>query len=240
MVSCSPLSHLGFAQNYLDIAKLEEVTNQRTVSLQGIVVNVAPFIEGGAYQIQDKTGSVWIKTDRPLPRKGDIVAVKGEVAFEAIFIGPEKLGESYIIEITQPTVTTTDDSTAAEETTLGATNSPTPPENEANSAPDTPTSVETNPPETSEENGNPQNGAIAVEAVDSGTPPETVEVSTPKTPSEAPETEAEANDPPASGTAADLASTSDSTTTALTAEIPPKPERPNVDDQFLPHKRLAK
>ena len=102
MVSCSPLNPFGWAQGYLDIAKLDEVANQRAVNLQGIVVNVAPFLEGGAYQIQDKTGKVWVKTDGALPKKGAVVSVKGEVAFEAIFIGPEKLGESYVIELTTP------------------------------------------------------------------------------------------------------------------------------------------
>ncbi|WLT38366.1 hypothetical protein NON20_23480 [Synechocystis sp. B12] len=46
MVSCSPINPFGMAQEYLDIAKLEEISNQRTVNIQGIVVNVAPFLEG--------------------------------------------------------------------------------------------------------------------------------------------------------------------------------------------------
>ncbi|MFM7579078.1 MAG: hypothetical protein ACKO5Q_19350, partial [Microcystaceae cyanobacterium] len=55
----------------------------------------------GAYQIQDETGTVWVKSDRPLPTKGKTIKVRGELSYQAIFIGQEKLGESYLLELNQ-------------------------------------------------------------------------------------------------------------------------------------------
>lgn len=102
MLSCSPLNPFGLAsQEYVSINTLSQLSNQRVVYLKGIVVNLAPFLEGGAYQLQDATGAVWIKTDKPLPKKGTALTVKGELAYQAIFVGQDKLGESYVLEIEQ-------------------------------------------------------------------------------------------------------------------------------------------
>jgi hypothetical protein len=102
ILSCSPLNPFGLAsQEYVSINALSQLSNQRVVYLKGIVVNLAPFLEGGAYQLQDGTGAVWIKTDKPLPKKGTALTVKGELAYQAIFIGQDKLGESYMLEIEQ-------------------------------------------------------------------------------------------------------------------------------------------
>jgi hypothetical protein len=102
ILSCSPLNPFGLAfQEYVSINTLSQLSNQRVVYLKGIVVNLAPFLEGGAYQLQDATGAVWIKTDKPLPKKGTALTVKGELAYQAIFVGQDKLGESYVLEIEQ-------------------------------------------------------------------------------------------------------------------------------------------
>ena len=252
MVSCSPLNPFGWAQTYLDIDKLDEVANQRTVNLQGIVVNVAPFLEGGAYQIQDKTGKVWIKTDGELPKKGDVISVKGEVAYEAIFIGPEKLGESYVIEITAPQPTETATSTETDSTDVTAAvadpSSPdeTPQTNAMESEPET-TVTETTVIEAVDTETGSQ-GSTAIEVVESDTetipaeadvpasgaaalipssPPTATEPSPAKSPQKA--TSLPITNPTAPRPIANPAST----------EAPSKP-RPNLDDQFLPHKRLAK
>lgn len=233
MVSCSPLNPFGLAQEYLDIAKLEEISNQRTVNIQGIVVNVAPFLEGGAYQIQDKTGRVWVKTDRQLPRKGTVLSIRGEVAFEPIFIGPEKLGESYLVETTAPNPQATasnggDNSGATPEQPPTAI---APTENTTNIA-----VIEETTTEQTEPAGTTETTEVTAEVVEEVTTTET---------------------PVSSDTAANLmppANSSGNTTTtipvanpeaprpiadAVTAQ-PPSQARPNFDDQFLPHKRLSK
>jgi len=246
MVSCSPLNPSGWAQTYLDIAQLDQIANQRAVNLQGIVVNVAPFLEGGAYQIQDKTGKVWVKTDGALPRKGAVVSVRGEVAFEAIFIGPEKLGESYVIEGTTPRPASTASQTQSS------------PESETTAQ----TSGDRPPTATGETNQNPEITVIeAVEATATATGNKTsntievVESSSTAT-VVAPETEINA---PTSGAAAltlPISPPTQNSSAIQTLPIanpeaarpiapPPSNETPakprlNVDDQFLPHKRLAK
>ncbi|MBE9176189.1 hypothetical protein IQ225_14345 [Synechocystis salina LEGE 06155] len=234
MVSCSPLNPFGLAQEYLDIAKLEEISNQRTVNVQGIVVNVAPFLEGGAYQIQDKTGRVWVKTDRQLPRKGTVLSIRGEVAFEPIFIGPEKLGESYLVETTAPNPQAT--------ASNGGDNSGATPEQ-----PPTASVPSTNTIEVTEE-------ATATEEEEQNSNSETTAV---ETETVAAETVAPAETSPPSDSAANLmppASANNNSATAIpvanpeaprpiadavTAQ-PPAQTRPNFDDQFLPHKRLRK
>lgn len=102
IISCSPLNPLGLASGeYTAIAELGKIANQSNVTLKGIVVNIAPFLEGGAYQLQDATGTVWIRTDKPLPPKGSSLAIKGELKYEAIFVGKQQLGESYLLELSQ-------------------------------------------------------------------------------------------------------------------------------------------
>ena len=102
ILSCSPLNPLGWASpEQTKIGGLGQLKNQSVVEIEGIVINVAPFLDGGAYQIQDETGTVWVKSDRPLPTKGKTVKVRGELSYQAIFIGQEKLGESYLLELNQ-------------------------------------------------------------------------------------------------------------------------------------------
>lgn len=203
MVSCSPINPTGWAQDYLDIAKLEEISNQRTVNIQGIVVNVAPFLEGGAYQVQDQTGKVWVKTDGPLPKKGTVLSVRAEVAYEPIFIGPEKLGESYLLQITKP---------QPESTASG--------DNDASSPPEATATVQASPENT--------------EAV-TPDPGQTIEVVTTETNPGTP-------DNAASGATA-ISVTNPEAPRPIAKPAPsstPPKVRPNLDDQFLPHKRHTK
>ncbi|WP_228025790.1 hypothetical protein [Synechocystis salina] len=240
MVSCSPLNPFGLAQEYLDIAKLEEISNQRTVNVQGIVVNVAPFLEGGAYQIQDKTGRVWVKTDRQLPRKGTVLSIRGEVAFEPIFIGPEKLGESYLVETTAPNP----QATASND---GDNSSATPEQLPTASAPSTNTIEvieETTATEQEEQNGITETTAVTEEVVETETV--TTETVAPAETSPSPDSAANLM-PPASNnsnnssTAIPVANPEAPRPIADAATAqPPSQARPNFDDQFLPHKRLRK
>ncbi|MEB3309625.1 MAG: hypothetical protein VKJ02_05285 [Snowella sp.] len=102
IISCSPLNPLGLAsQEYTAITELNKIAHKSPIQVKGVVVNIAPFLEGGAYQLQDATGSVWVKTDKPLPPKGVSLSVKGELQYEGIAVGQQQLGETYILEISQ-------------------------------------------------------------------------------------------------------------------------------------------
>jgi hypothetical protein len=107
ILSCSPLHLWGLAQGTTTIGSISaDAGDRRRVFIQGQVVNVAPFLVGGAYQIQDATGRIWVRSQGALPKKGASLSVQGEITAEAIFVGPEKLAESYIKEISQELIAT--------------------------------------------------------------------------------------------------------------------------------------
>ncbi len=106
ILSCSPLNPFGLAQESLQIGQLAKVANKNKVQLQGKVVNLAPFLEGGAYELRDASGSVWVKTPRPLPKKGVTLMVTGEVVQQAMVVEATPLQESYLVELMQQTITT--------------------------------------------------------------------------------------------------------------------------------------
>ena len=49
------------------------------VKLSGSVVDSYSFVGNGAYQIEDRTGKLWVVSNRGVPRKGAQVSVKGTV-----------------------------------------------------------------------------------------------------------------------------------------------------------------
>ena len=247
IISCSPLNPLGLASGeYTAIAELGKISNHSNISLKGIVVNVAPFLEGGAYQLQDATGTVWVRTDKPLPPKGSSLIVKGELQYEAIFVGKQQLGESYLLELSQEpqsSVSSTEPSPAS----IPPTKDVTPPS-------DRPPTVSKPPlllPIQAEIRPATPTPATPILEV-SPTPTEIKDpVSPPSTPTKVPT-------PTSSTQPIEVPSPSPSSPPKNTPEqnkvinpvvpsprktSPAKPNPPakiNVDDQFLPHKRLQK
>ncbi|UZQ54377.1 hypothetical protein OOK60_18200 [Trichothermofontia sichuanensis B231] len=67
--------------------------------LRGQVVEVAPLLEGGAYRLQDNSGSIWVLTTAPLPQVGDTLHIQGEARYQPIVIAGQDLGEAYLMEI---------------------------------------------------------------------------------------------------------------------------------------------
>lgn len=68
------------------------------VNVKGTVTQQAPFLESGAYQIQDETGKIWVIRDSPLPNSGDRLVIKGIVQYESIPVGKQEFGEVYLDE----------------------------------------------------------------------------------------------------------------------------------------------
>lgn len=89
----------GFSPRPTPVADItrESATGQ-TLYLRGTVVTIAPFLEGGAYQLQDETGAIWVRTDSELPEMGATVLIKGEIAYESVNMGDLDFGEVYVIE----------------------------------------------------------------------------------------------------------------------------------------------
>ena len=245
IISCSPLNPLGLASGeYTAIAELGKISNQSNITLKGIVVNVAPFLEGGAYQLQDATGTVWVRTDKPLPPKGSSLVVKGELQYEAIFVGKQQLGESYLLELSQEP-----------QSSLSSTDRPpvsTPPSKDVTLPSDRPPTV-SKPPlllpiqaETPPSTPIPESPTLETtpspvkEPVP--TPPVQTETPTP-TPSSQPiqvPNPSPSSPPPNKPEQNKVINPVVPSPRKTTPAKPNPPAKINVDDQFLPHKRLQK
>ena len=107
LISCGNLAPLsmggislgGFRGN---ITKIGEIPNDQnavaTVYLQGQVSNRAPFVENGAYKLEDDTGTIWVLTNQAPPNIGDEVLLQGQVQFQSIPVGGQDLGEVFVQE----------------------------------------------------------------------------------------------------------------------------------------------
>lgn len=95
VVGCSYLAESGF--NHTEIGDLKRNwQNYSTVYVRGTVGDRAPFLETGAYQLQDGTGSIWVVGKQPLPERAEEVLIKGQVKYQSIPIAGRDFGEVYI------------------------------------------------------------------------------------------------------------------------------------------------
>jgi hypothetical protein len=62
----------------------------KTVTIKGTVSDRASFIVIKSFSLKDDTGQIIVITDKPLPRVGDTISVKGKIE-EAFSIGTEQL-----------------------------------------------------------------------------------------------------------------------------------------------------
>ena len=106
LIGCTPLSYLGLAQP--SITPIGEISPQTPITqpseddlirLEGEVVDRAPFLDSGSYQLQDETGTVWVLTNGPLPQTGEMVQITGKVTYQSIRVGGQDVGELYILEV---------------------------------------------------------------------------------------------------------------------------------------------
>ncbi|HIK32163.1 MAG TPA: hypothetical protein IGS17_12585 [Oscillatoriales cyanobacterium M59_W2019_021] len=100
LASCAEISStVGIPVHTTPISQI--VKNPKvgdSVNVKGTVTQQAPFLESGAYQIQDKTGKIWVMRDLPLPNPGDLLTIKAIVRSESIPIGQQDFGEVYLEE----------------------------------------------------------------------------------------------------------------------------------------------
>ena len=80
----------------------------RKVSVDGTVIKSVSFLEGGAYQLQDKTGTIWIFTENDLPEEGTAIEIKGNLRHKNITFEDRDLGELYILESERNYILTAD------------------------------------------------------------------------------------------------------------------------------------
>jgi hypothetical protein len=107
LIGCSALADLGIAVPYLgdppvnNVDDLSEKRRGAIVYIRGIVKGYAPFLNSGAYQVQDKTGIIWIRTEKKPPQQGQEVVIKGKLDYQSIPVGTQELGEFYVVELEQ-------------------------------------------------------------------------------------------------------------------------------------------
>lgn len=70
----------------------------RNVKIQGVVTDLAPMLNQGAYRIEDDTGAVWVFTEAPLPQLGENLAIRGELNFQSIEVESAEAGQYYLVE----------------------------------------------------------------------------------------------------------------------------------------------
>ncbi|WP_425428920.1 DNA-binding protein [Aphanothece hegewaldii] len=107
LIGCSTLAELGIAVPYLGdppLNSVNDLTKQKRgtiVYIKGIVKGSAPFLNSNAYQVQDKTGMIWIRTEKKPPTSGKEVIIKGKLDYQSIAVGNQELGEFYVVELEQ-------------------------------------------------------------------------------------------------------------------------------------------
>lgn len=80
---------------------LQELSSERlnkTVQVEGTVLQQAPLLEGSLYQIEDATGQAWILSPQAPPELGTAVQVRGVIQYEQILVEGIDIGEFYLQE----------------------------------------------------------------------------------------------------------------------------------------------
>ncbi len=99
LLACEPVT---FQKGLTQISDLEpDEIKDNEIYLKGEVTQLAKFLDGGAYEIQDKTGNIWVITENALPEEGEQVLIRAQVKYESIPVGQLELGEAYVVEIEQ-------------------------------------------------------------------------------------------------------------------------------------------
>lgn len=94
-----PVANLGQPQ-VMPIAELANpVDSVESIYIEGIVRDRAPFIDSGAYQLQDQTGQVWVVTSDPLPQSGQKLTIQAKIKSKSISLHEQLSLEVYLQEV---------------------------------------------------------------------------------------------------------------------------------------------
>ncbi|MGK7923559.1 MAG: hypothetical protein AB4080_26535 [Trichodesmium sp.] len=105
LISCSQITETAIKLN-LNVSRIDRIQKKgkidNQVYLKGTVESLAPFIETGAYELTDNTGSIWIFTTSELPKIGTEITIKGKIRYQSIVVPQldnQDVGEFYIEEV---------------------------------------------------------------------------------------------------------------------------------------------
>ncbi len=100
-IACTDLFNFFGPKNIAQIKEIEVKEGEnldRKVSVKGIVGERIAFLDSGAYQLTDETGTIWVFTKNFLPQEGAGLEIKGQLRRKSIPIADRDLGEFYIFE----------------------------------------------------------------------------------------------------------------------------------------------
>jgi len=95
------LSLCGCRASLIAVEEIAAKKVNKTVSLQGKVVHLAPFLDNSAYQLEDSTGKIWVVTTQNPPQLSQQIEIKGKVKFQSLPFAEQELGDFYIVELEQ-------------------------------------------------------------------------------------------------------------------------------------------
>ncbi len=105
LISCSQITQTAIKLN-LNVSQIDKIQRKgkidNQVYLKGTVESRAPFIETGAYELTDNTGSIWVFTTAELPKIGTEITIKGKIRYQSIVVselGNQDVGDFYIEEL---------------------------------------------------------------------------------------------------------------------------------------------
>lgn len=83
--------------NTTPIAKIPSVKDHEIpLHIQGQVIQEAPLLHYKVYQISDKTGKIWVVTDRRNWQVGQEVMFNAKVKYSSIILSGKEYGETYL------------------------------------------------------------------------------------------------------------------------------------------------
>ncbi len=98
------LGWVFFPRNVTVARLLEQATAagpNRSVKLKGRVVQRSPLLEGVVYQLEDRTGSIWVQSNPNNTAQievGQVLTVEGKPVYQAVIVEDLDFGALYIAE----------------------------------------------------------------------------------------------------------------------------------------------
>lgn len=78
--------------------RAEDSETSKLVKIDGKVTQIVPLVDSFAYQIEDKTGKIWVVTENQPPQMDQQIVVNGVLQYQKIDIGEQDFGDFYILE----------------------------------------------------------------------------------------------------------------------------------------------
>ncbi len=91
----------GCQPSLISIEQISAKKVGKTVYLTGKIVQLAPFVDSSAYQVEDTTGKVWVVTSQKPPMLGQMIKVRGKIKYQSLPFAEQELGDFYLIELEQ-------------------------------------------------------------------------------------------------------------------------------------------